>query len=262
MELPLAKRMRDLRRTGRKAFVPFLTGGFPDIATSAALLRCTRDADFVEIGLPFSDPVADGPTICRTSEIALAQGMHAERLFELLDAVRERPPVIVMTYLNPVLAYGAEAFLRRASAAGVEGLILTDVPPEDGGMLFRSAHEHGVAMVLLVSPTTPASRMRYIASSATGFLYCVSVAGTTGARRVVGDGARDTVSRLRRISSLPVVVGFGISTPEHVRQTLRYADGVVVGSALLDVVLQNLDSAERVPLFAQRLEALRRAAHS
>ncbi|MFQ5601194.1 MAG: tryptophan synthase subunit alpha, partial [Candidatus Krumholzibacteriia bacterium] len=226
MGLPLAAAMHRLQSSGSKAFIPFLTAGYPDLDTFGALLGCTRAADFVEVGLPFSDPVADGPSICHASEVALAQGMHADRMFELLAAESDLPPVVVMTYLNPVLAYGAESFMRRAGQSGVRGIILTDVPPEDAGDLFDVAARHGIASVLLVAPTTSSERIAEVAARTTGFLYCVAVTGTTGAREQLGRQAEETVARLRQVTPIPVVVGFGISTPTHVRQTCRFADGV------------------------------------
>ena len=262
MRLPLAERMHGLQSAGAKAFVPFLTAGYPDAETFRGLLGRTACADLVEVGLPFSDPVADGPTICHTSEVALAQGMHAELMFDLLGRERQRPPAIVMTYLNPVLAYGPDAFMRRAAAAGVLGLILTDVPPEDAGPLFESAARQGIASVQLVAPTTSSERLAAIAGATTGFLYCVSVTGTTGARGQLDPRARDTVARLRALTSLPVVVGFGISTPEHVRDTCAYADGVVVGSALLDLVRAHRQDPDLLRKFERRLSQLADAAHA
>lgn len=261
MPLSLAVAMQRVRAAGSKAFIPFLTAGFPDADTFRELLRAARSADFVEVGLPFSDPVADGPSICHASEIALRQGMHAARLFEILAAEKDLPPVIVMTYLNPVLAYGPDAFLHCAAACGVKGILLTDAPPEDMGALLAAAAAVDIAAVLLVSPTTPTQRMRTIAARATGFLYCVAVAGTTGARARLGTQAEDTVQRLRRVTALPVVVGFGISTPEHVRATCRFADGVVVGSALVDFVREHAGSSNLAASFAARVSLLAAAAH-
>ena len=262
MATSLAAHMQRLRDGGRKAFIPFLTAGFPDAATFARLLRCTGAADVVEVGLPFSDPVADGPSICHASEVALRQGMHAARLFEILAATPDRPPTLVMTYLNPVLAYGVERFGRDARACGVAGLILTDLPPEDGDEVLACMAAAGLAAVLLVSPTTPTPRIAAIAARATGFLYCVAVRGTTGARAQVGADAAPTVARARSVTSLPVVVGFGISTPEQVRSTCGYADGVVVGSALVDLVRQHQGGADLVSRFTARHDALAAAAHA
>ena len=254
--------MQRIRASGSKAFIPFLTAGFPDIARFVRLLQASRSADFVEVGLPFSDPVADGPSICQASEVALAGGMHAERMFDALAGTRDLPPVIVMTYLNPVLAYGPEPFMRRAAACGVRGILLTDVPPEDAGPWIEMAAAHDIAAVLLVSPTTPPERMRRIAAQATGFLYCVAVTGTTGARADLGPQAEETVRRLRRVTDQPVVVGFGISTPEHVRATCRFADGVVVGSALVDFVRQHAGADDLPARFAARVDLLAAAAHA
>jgi tryptophan synthase alpha chain len=259
--LTLASQMQRILRSGSRAFIPYLTAGFPDAERFLALLRAARGADFVEVGLPFSDPVADGPSICHASEVALRQGMHAERLFELLSREKGLPPLILMTYLNPVLAYGGEAFMERAGACGVRGILLTDLPPEDAGGLLEQAAAHDLAAVLLVSPTTPSARMHAIASRATGFLYCVAVTGTTGARAELGRQASETVRRLRKATHLPVVVGFGISTPEQVRAACRFADGVVVGSALVDLVRENADSPNLPDIFAVRLAALADAAH-
>jgi len=254
----LAERMERLQNAGRKAFIPFLTAGFPDPDGFRALLRRAGAADFIEVGLPFSDPVADGPTICHASEVALARGMHADLLFDALAADANHPPAIVMTYVNPVLAYGIEAFVRRARDAGVEGLLLTDVPPEDAARFHQAMTRHGMAGVHLVAPTTPSARMRSIAKRTTGFMYCVAVTGTTGARTDFGTQARATVERLRRVTDVPVVVGFGISTPEHVRRTLTFADGVVVGSALVDAIRAGDD--DPVVAFGRLFDSLLAAA--
>jgi tryptophan synthase alpha chain len=183
-------------------------------------------------------------------------------MFEILAATPHRPPTLVMTYLNPVLAYGAERFVRDARACGVAGLILTDLPPEDGDDLFACMQAADLASVLLVAPTTPTPRMAAIAARATGFLYCVAVRGTTGARATVGTDAATTVARARSVTALPVLVGFGISTPEQVRATCRYADGVVVGSALVDVVRQHAGRADLLDRFAARHDELAAAAHA
>src|SRR5262245_2128543 len=201
----LATRFDALLRTGQRAFVPFLTAGYPDPERFRTLLRACAAADFVEIGLPFSDPVADGPTICATSEQALAHGMHAQTLFDLLASERAHPPVVLMTYVNPVLAYGTERFLRAARDVGVEGLLLTDVPVEEGEDLRRAASAAGLDLVQLVAPTTNAARVARIAAAATGFVYCVSRTGTTGARAEVAATARATVERVRAVSKRPVV---------------------------------------------------------
>jgi tryptophan synthase alpha chain len=255
--------MRHLRSEGRHAFIPFLTAGFPDTTRCQRLLQALGPfADFVEIGLPFSDPVADGPTICAASDAALARGADTATLFRLIDGARSLPAPIVMTYLNPILAYGTDAFLDRAAAAGVQGLLVTDLPPEDGTELFAAAADRGIASVMLVAPTTPEARMADIAARTTGFLYCVAVRGTTGVRVEARSEARQTVARLRALTDVPVVVGFGIATPEQVRETCRFADGAVVGSALVDWIARHADSEDLVTGFREQLDALAAAAHA
>ena len=261
MELSLAAAMQRIMRAGSRAFIPFLTAGYPDRPTFDALLEASRAADFIEVGLPFSDPVADGPSICHASDVALAGGMHAERLFEALATHVDLPPLILMTYLNPVLAFGARRFMQEAARVGVRGIILTDLPPEDGAELFDAAAVCDIAAVLLVAPTTTEARIEHIAARASGFVYCIAVKGTTGARAEVGTRARETVQRVRALSERPVVVGFGISTPEHVRATCTFADGVVVGSALVDLVRTHPDPSSLVPHFRARVEVLAQAAH-
>ncbi len=262
MALSLATAMESIVRRGSHAFIPFLTGGYPDLATFGDLLRASRAADFIEVGLPFSDPVADGPSICHASEVARRAGTHAASLFEALAAHDDLPPLVLMTYLNPVLAYGARRFMQDAARVGVRGIILTDLPPEDGASLFDEAAACDIASVLLVAPTTGDARMAEIASRASGFVYCIAVKGTTGARDQVGSLAEETVRRVRAVSDRPVVVGFGIATPEHVRATCRFADGVVVGSALVDIVRAHDARATRVPRYREHLEALASAAHA
>ncbi len=262
MGLVLADHMRALRVSGRKAFIPFLTAGYPDRATFRTLLAAVGDVDCLEIGLPFSDPVADGPSICHASDVALAAGMRPDVLFDTLRTMPHLPPIVLMSYLNPVLAYGPDAFFARAAAAGVRGLILTDLPPEDGEELFAAAATHGIASVLLVAPTTGDARMRAIAARATGFLYAVAVTGTTGARSVIAAETADTVRRLRAVCDAPVVVGFGVSTPEQVQSVCKFADGVVVGSALVDFIRARRDTPNWVAEFARCVQSLAAAAHA
>lgn len=262
LDLALAVHMRALRRSGRKAFIPFLTAGYPDRDSFRALLAAVGDADCLEIGLPWSDPVADGPSICHASDVALAAGMRPDVLFDTLHALPDLPPIVLMTYLNPVLAYGPDAFFARAAAAGVRGVILTDLPPEDGADLFAAAAAHGIASVLLVAPTTGDARMRAIARRATGFLYAVAVTGTTGARGAIAAETAATVRRLRAVTDNPVVVGFGVSTPEQVRSVCGFADGVVVGSALVDFIRSRRATPHWVAEFAHCVKELAAAAHA
>jgi tryptophan synthase alpha chain len=194
-------------------------------------------ADALEIGIPFSDPLADGPTVQRAGQRALAGGMTLRRALEVLGAVRERVPVplIPMTYAGPVLAYGEEAFCADAASAGADGLIVPDVPVDEAGDLLAGCRRHGLDLIPLLAPTSPDRRIELACRSAGGFVYLVSVAGTTGARSALGPRVAELVSRVRGHTELPLLVGFGISTPQHAADALAAgADGVIVGSRAIE----------------------------
>lgn len=223
---------------GRAALIPYVTAGFPDSGTTAELLRALPDAgaDVVELGIPFSDPLADGPTIQRTSFRALEGGMTVPKVLRLLEAFRagSETPVVLFTYLNPVLRYGVEDFVADAAAAGADGVLVTDLPVGADRGVEEAAPRAGLDLIRLVAPTSSEERIRAIARSASGFLYYISRTGVTGARTEIRDELSDEVRRLRELVELPVAVGFGISRPEHAAAVGAVADGVVVGSALLD----------------------------
>jgi tryptophan synthase alpha chain len=227
-----------LRREGRAAFIPYFTAGYPSVEACGDALRRAEaaGADLVEVGLPFSDPLADGPTIQRSTQAALERGVDVATTLELIRAAGLRVPVVIMTYLNPVLAYGVERFLAQAGAAGVSGLLLTDLPagadPELEGRLARGP----LAVIRLVAPTTSDERLRQAVRGASGFMYFISRLGVTGARDAVPEDLEAQVARLRAATPLPVVVGFGLSTPEQAARAARAADGVVVGSALVEAL--------------------------
>jgi tryptophan synthase alpha chain len=207
---------------------------------TATLLEVVRDAgaDIIELGVPFSDPVADGPTIQRSSQRALEQGVTLASVLELLAAFRARSdtPVVLFSYLNPVLAFGAERFCRDAVAAGAQGLLLTDLPVDGDPELETMLEESPLALVRLVAPTTPAARALRIAERAQGFLYYIARLGVTGAGRELRSELTSELRRLRALTATPIAVGFGVSTPAHARLLAKDADGVVVGSALIDAL--------------------------
>lgn len=194
-------------------------------------------ASFIEVGIPFSDPIADGPTIQHSSLIGLRNGATVSMILEAVSAARRLTdlPIVLMGYMNPILRYGVEGFLRDAHEAGVDGVIVPDLLPDDGGDWRTTSQQHGISDIFLVAPTTSEKRIRYIDSVATDFTYCVSVTGVTGARTNLGDSASvdKFLRRVKNNTTKPFVVGFGISNREQVRAVCRYADGVVVGSALL-----------------------------
>ena len=255
----VAAQFAAMRAAGRRAFIPFLTAGFPDRDRFRALLAATAGADFVEVGIPFSDPVADGPSICAASEQALAHGMHVDAVFDVLARERAHPPCVLMTYANPVLAYGVERFVARAREVGVAGVLWTDVPVDEGAVWQRAAEGAGLGVVHLVAPTTAAARLGDIVAAATAFVYCVSRTGTTGARSELAASARETVERVRRVTTSPVVVGFGVATPEQAATVCEFADGVVVGSALVDFIAAHQDDADLAAAFARRIADFARA---
>ncbi len=234
----IAARFRALRERDERALIPFLTAGDPDLATTEALVLALAEAgaDALELGVPFSDPIAEGPTIQRASERALAGGSSLRRILDLVKTLRPQVdiPLILMGYANPVYAFGETDFPEAARAAGVDGLIVADLPPEEGEALFDGLERHGVAPILLAAPTTTEARLARLAARTRGFLYYVSLTGVTGARDELPPELEAGVARVRRVSDVPVCVGFGVKTPEQVRAIARFADGVVVGSAFVD----------------------------
>jgi tryptophan synthase alpha chain len=238
----IARAFGRAREEKRLAVVVYLTVGYPDRAATAALLRAALDggADLLELGVPFSDPLADGATVQRASEIALRQGVSlADCLAEAAMVVRERDAtVLLMVYTNPFLRYrgGLAGFAADAARSGVAGIIVPDLPSEESGEFDAALDPEGLARIDLYAPTTPDERLARLVPRARGFVYCVSLTGVTGARRALGADVAEFVGRVRRHTSLPIAVGFGISTPEHVKSLRGVADAVVVGSAALDAV--------------------------
>ena len=226
-----------LRRAGRRGLIPFITAGDPDLETTRALLvELERSgATLVELGVPFSDPVADGPTIQRSSERALRRGVGLADVLETLsDARRETDvPVVLFSYFNPLLQFGVERLAEEAARAGVDGVLVTDLVPEESAEFSRALTRHGLDQIFLAAPTTSEARLRLIAERASGFVYAVSRAGVTGARTDLSGEAERLVGRVRALTDLPVAVGFGISTAGQVAEVWRYADAAVVGSAIV-----------------------------
>ncbi len=224
-----------LRREGRKAFIPYITAGDPDLATTEDLVLAldAAGADIIELGVPFSDPMADGPVIQRASERALKNPIGVEEILDLVARIRTKSdiPIVLFTYFNPLLRLGpAGEALRRA---GVDGVLITDLIPEEAEGFVAEMRAAGVDTVFLVAPTSTDERIRLIAGMSRGFIYVVARTGVTGVRENVSDDVKGIVERVRRLSDLPVAVGFGVSKPEHVRGVWDYADGAVVGSRLV-----------------------------
>ncbi len=251
---PIAARWRAIRAPAggpgrRAAFIPYVTAGYPTPQLSLELLKRAEawGADFVEVGVPFSDPLADGPTIQRSTQAALDQGMTVPRALEQIAQAALAIPVVVMTYVNPVLAYGLERFVADAHAAGASGLLLTDFPAGADPAMERVVQQSSLALIRLIAPTTTPQRLGLAVRGASGFLYLITRLGVTGARDRVPPDLPDHVARVRAASDLPLAVGFGISTPAQARATAALADGVVVGSAVVEAIgAGGLAAAERL----------------
>lgn len=233
----IGARLRARKADGRPAFVAFLTAGDPSLerTVSAALELEAAGVDVLELGVPFSDPLADGPVIQRSSERALGRGVTLARVLETVCRIREKSqlPLVLFSYLNPLLQRGVGRVLGEAAAAGVDGVLVTDLPPEEAAEWVPAAREAGIDTVFLASPTSPDDRLRRVAEASRGFVYAISRTGVTGERQALSDDARPLVERLRGLTDVPVALGFGISTPEQVKQAQAVADAVVVGSALV-----------------------------
>lgn len=248
-EIAISDRFRARREEGRTVLVPFVTAGYPSPDRSPEVLDALvrAGADVLELGIPFSDPLADGPTIQRASFRALEEGTSVRTVLELLRAFRGRhdTPVVLFSYLNPVLRYGLPAFVHEAREAGAQGLLLTDLPAGADPGMETTVREAGLDLVRLVAPTTPPDRVPLAVRGATGFVYYISRTGVTGARSEVRSQLGREVERLREHVSVPIAVGFGISTPDQAALVARVADGVVVGSALIDALDEGgVDEAE------------------
>jgi tryptophan synthase alpha chain len=233
----ITRAFADLRARGRAALIPYLTAGYPDRRVSEEALRVADElADVLEVGVPFSDPLADGPTIQRSTFQALQQGMTLAGTLELVQRCRLRRPVVVFSYLNPILRYGLDRFLRDAEGIGVAGLLLTDLPAGSDPAVERAVQASSLDLVRLIAPTTRPERMAAAVDGAQGFVYLVARLGVTGASHSLAADLAESVERLRGATRLPVAVGFGISSAEQARTVARLADGVVVGSALVNAL--------------------------
>ncbi|MCH7548250.1 MAG: tryptophan synthase subunit alpha [Candidatus Krumholzibacteriota bacterium] len=258
--MKLHEHTTSLRASGGKALVAFLTAGYPDEETFCELVRASSRAgcDVIEVGIPFSDPIADGPAIQASSGAALNGGMTLARALELsaLLAPELRSALVIMSYINPILRFGLEAFVAAAGRSGVTGIILPDVPVEESSEIRTVVHEGGLDYVDLLAPTSGKDRIARVASLAGGFLYLVSVTGVTGARHALSDDLPAFVERVRAATDVPLYVGFGVSTEDQARQVAQSADGVIIGSrlvALIEDAAQGTDAVTQVESFLTRV---------
>ncbi|MBI5415495.1 MAG: tryptophan synthase subunit alpha [Candidatus Omnitrophica bacterium] len=260
MENKIDLKFKELEKKKKKAFIAFITAGDPNLSVTEKLVLAFEKAgvDIVELGVPFSDPLADGPTIQAASQRALKKHVNLESILAVVKRIRQRSqiPIALMTYYNPVFHYGEDRFTAKAKASGVDGLIIPDLPPEEGHNLIRAARQDGLATVFFLSPTTTSERMRRVAKSSTGFIYYVSLTGVTGARRQLPGTLRRQVELAKRFTRKPVCVGFGVSTPAQIRAVAAAADGVIVGSAIVNAIAKQKNSknlVQHVSSFVQHL---------
>ena len=257
----IAAMFANLAKKNEKALVTFITAGDPDLATTEELvLELEKSgADLIELGVPFSDPMADGPTIQLSSERALSSGTTLPKILAMVKSVRRKTeiPIILMGYYNPVFLYGPERFVADAAAAGVDGVLLVDLPPEEAGEFKAAADRQGLNVIFLLTPTSDETRIGKVAKLGSGFIYYVSVTGVTGARTTVADTVFPYVKRIRERVSLPLAVGFGISDPAQAGRVAAVADGVVVGSALVKLFeeFRGDELRERLGEFVAALKA-------
>ncbi len=244
----IIEKNKNLDISKKKAFVAYISAGFPDLKTTIELVEIlTRNkVDFIELGMPFSDPVADGPVIQRSSALALKKGMNMIKYLRLIKTLRKKTdvPLIMMSYYNPIFKYGISKFAKDASIAGLDGVIVPDLPPEESDELNKQLLKNSIFQIFLISPLTPPERIRKISRISSGFIYYVSLAGVTGTRNTLGADLSKQVRLIKKTSKTPVFVGFGVSKPEHVRKVNEVADGVIVGSAIIKIIDESINKKQ------------------
>jgi len=255
----IADAFTTLKRDGKKGFIPYITAGDPDLATTEQLLITIAPyATLIELGVPFSDPMADGPVIQRASERALKHGFNLQDILDTAARARKHidTPIILFSYYNPLLQFGLKRVAQAAKEAGIDGVLVTDLTPEESGEFEAELRAHDLDMIFLIAPTSTDERLKLVAEHASGFIYAVSRAGVTGTRETVSVEAEKLVNRMREFSSLPIAVGFGISTAAQVADVSRYADAVVVGSAIVAEMERLADAPGLVEGVSQFLDRI------
>ena len=257
----IEKKFAELKKAGRKGLVTFITGGDPNFEKSLSLLQDLPEngADFIEIGMPFSDPMADGPTIQASSLRALRAGMSTEKILDMVRRFRTQDkdtPIILMGYYNPIYRYGPESFIQQAVEAGVDGLIIVDLPPEEYAELQLYVRKTDLTIIRLVTPTTDAARLPAILDGASGFLYYVSITGITGTKSADAEAVKKHIEEIKKETDLPIVVGFGIKDADDVKTMSAFADGVVVGSAIVENIFKHHNDNNLQDIVASQVKDL------
>jgi len=259
----IGNKFQELKRKNEKALVIYLTAGDPDMPTTEALIPALASAgvDILEIGVPFSDPTADGPVIQAASLRAIKSGATLAKILEVIQRIRQVSdiPIVLFGYYNPIFIFGCEAFALRAKAAGVDGILIVDLPPEEAAELRRHTDRAGIDFISLIAPTTDDARIRRITDKANGFLYYISVTGVTGTAKPNIEDIKRDVARIRKDCDLPVAVGFGISTPDQAAEIAPHADGIVIGSAIVKLIAENAGSNDLIPRVSSFAGAIKKA---
>ena len=257
----IEEKFKTLRKEHKKAFIAFITAGYPNLAaTQNLLLEFTRiGVDIVELGVPFSDPMADGPVIQEASQAALKKKVNLRMILNLVKRARRHTgiPICLMTYYNPIFCFGEEKFAAAAVRSGVDGVIIPDLPPDEGKSFLNTARKHGLDVICFIAPTTSLKRIKYITGIARGFIYYVSLTGVTGARSQLPKDLINQLERIKKLTDKPVCAGFGVSTPQQVKKIHQAADGVIVGSAIVKKIKENInrtDLTKRVSAFVSHLK--------
>ena len=240
----IEEKFKELKKKNKKAFVVFLTCGYPDLKTTKDLVKGLSHigVDIVELGIPFSDPIADGPIIQESSQVALKNRIDTLKIFKLVKEIRKSSsiPLCLMTYYNPVFCFGIEKFIEESKKSGVDGLIIPDLPPEESEDILRIAKKYNIDIIFFISPTTTFKRIKLISKLAKGFIYYVSLTGVTGPREKLPSDLINNLKRIKKITQKPVCVGFGVSRKEQIKEIYKIADGVIVGSAIIKKIKENI----------------------
>ena len=259
----IGKRFDLLKSQNRKALAAFITAGDPDLAATRKLFATIEKngADIIEIGVPFTDPLADGPVIYQSALRSLKNGTTLKKILETVSQIRRESelPIVLMSSFNPIYAYGAQAFVDDALQAGVDGAIIPDLPPEEGEELDEYAREKGLDIIYLLAPNSTPERIKMVSERSRGFIYYISLTGITGTRKSLADNLQDKVAQIKDAGRLPVLIGFGISTPDQAAQAARVCDGVIVGSAIVKIIQQNKEPGQRETQVGNFVASLRQA---
>ncbi|OGS26011.1 MAG: tryptophan synthase subunit alpha [Elusimicrobia bacterium RIFOXYB2_FULL_48_7] len=243
----LEKKLKKLKATGRKALISYITAGYPNIGSTKKIVSCLESSgtDIIELGLPFSDPIADGPVIQHSSHKALERGMTPQIILQIISRIRKTSqiPLIIMTYLNPVYRYGVERFFADASKAGLDGMIIPDITPEEGRVIINLSKKYNISVIFLITPTTVKSRQGFILEKSRGFVYVVSITGVTGPRKEFHPSIIQFLKEIRRKTKKPLMLGFGISHPQQLKKVKNLVDGVIIGSAIVKITGKPTQSA-------------------